>query len=156
MLEFDETALYYAYSTIAQTLAGAMAVIAAFVLYRLSGLRNELGHNAGILAVELHSADARKLNGQGRYKELLRLAEQHAYAGRPTEFARLKELTPMYENLMGCFLFSLVLTAGVIVASVALIFWTHHIKSSWPPLVLLSFFTCTIVSYAVLLWKSLQ
>lgn len=38
----DSTALYYTFSTVAQTLAAGFAVLAAFVLYRLQGMENEL------------------------------------------------------------------------------------------------------------------
>ncbi len=36
----DETALYYTFSTIAQTLAGAFGILGAFVLYRLQGIKS--------------------------------------------------------------------------------------------------------------------
>ncbi len=36
----DETTLYYTFSTIAQTLAGAFGILGAFVLYRLQGVNN--------------------------------------------------------------------------------------------------------------------
>jgi hypothetical protein len=42
----DATAIYYTLSTIAQTLAGALAVLVAFVLFRLSHL-SELVRHAG-------------------------------------------------------------------------------------------------------------
>jgi hypothetical protein len=38
----DPTALYYTFSTVAQTLAAGFAVLAAFVLYRLQGMEQEL------------------------------------------------------------------------------------------------------------------
>jgi hypothetical protein len=38
----DPTALYYTFSTVAQTLAAGFAVLAAFVLYRLQGMEREL------------------------------------------------------------------------------------------------------------------
>lgn len=38
----DTTALYYTFSTVAQTLAAGFAVLAAFVLYRLQGMEQEL------------------------------------------------------------------------------------------------------------------
>jgi hypothetical protein len=40
----DSTALYYTFSTIAQTLAAGFAVLAAFVLYRLQGIEHGLLH----------------------------------------------------------------------------------------------------------------
>lgn len=38
----DETTLYYTFSTISQTLAGAIALLAAFVLYRIQLLNSEM------------------------------------------------------------------------------------------------------------------
>jgi hypothetical protein len=38
----DTTTLYYTYSTIAQTLAGAFGIIGAFVLFRLQGLNQSI------------------------------------------------------------------------------------------------------------------
>jgi hypothetical protein len=38
----DATALYYTFSTIAQTLAAGFAVLAAFVLFRLQGIESDL------------------------------------------------------------------------------------------------------------------
>lgn len=40
----DASALYYTFSTIAQTLAAGLAVLAAFLLYRLQGIENSLAH----------------------------------------------------------------------------------------------------------------
>jgi len=38
----DTTALYYTFSTVAQTLAAGFAILAAFVLYRLQGMEQDL------------------------------------------------------------------------------------------------------------------
>jgi len=42
LLRIDATTLYYTYSTIAQTLAGAFGIIGAFVLFRLQGLNQSI------------------------------------------------------------------------------------------------------------------
>jgi hypothetical protein len=44
-----ETALYYTLSTIAQTLAGALAVMVAFVLLRLKDLEDNVGSGQAVL-----------------------------------------------------------------------------------------------------------
>lgn len=81
MVEFSETALYYTFSTIAQTLAGLFALLAAFVLYRLSILNDEMGWNGAVLADEIKSDEARTLNGEGRYQELLDMAARSTTLG---------------------------------------------------------------------------
>jgi hypothetical protein len=45
----DVTALYYTFSTIAQSLAGAFAVLAAFALFRLSSLERDVTNAQGLL-----------------------------------------------------------------------------------------------------------
>jgi len=44
-----ETALYYTLSTIAQTLAGALAVLVAFTLFRLPGIEEVIGRGQALL-----------------------------------------------------------------------------------------------------------
>ncbi len=51
-----ETALYYTLSTIAQTLAGALAILVAVVLFKLSALAKE--HEASADILNQHSVDA--------------------------------------------------------------------------------------------------
>jgi len=46
----DSTALYYTFSTIAQTLAAGFAVLAAFVLYRLQGIETEFSQANSVFA----------------------------------------------------------------------------------------------------------
>jgi len=45
----DANALYYTLSTIAQTLAGALAVMVAFVLFRLGGIEEVIGVGLNVL-----------------------------------------------------------------------------------------------------------
>src|SRR5947208_731973 len=120
MIEFSENSLYYTFSTIAQTLAGAIALLAAFVLYRLNGLNEEMGWNGGVLAEGINSDEARTLNGEGRYQELLDLAGSNN-AGRPTEFRRLNVLVPFRRCLLHLFVFSMSITVATIFASVIFI-----------------------------------
>jgi hypothetical protein len=59
-----ENTLYYIFSTIAQTLAGAIAFLGAFVLFRLQSIAHSLRSNAELLCrswlgdAELHRAAA--------------------------------------------------------------------------------------------------
>jgi hypothetical protein len=65
----------------AQTLAGLFALLAAFVLYRLSILNDEMGWNGAVLAERIKTDQARTLNREGRYQELLDLAARSNNAG---------------------------------------------------------------------------
>jgi hypothetical protein len=46
-----ETALYYTLSTIAQTLAGALAILVAVILFRLSALKQTIDENRQVSAM---------------------------------------------------------------------------------------------------------
>jgi hypothetical protein len=160
MVEFSETVLYYTFSTIAQTLAGLFALLAAFVLYRLSILNDEMSFNGGVLADGIKTDEARTLNGEGRYQELLDMAARSNNAGRPTQFRRLKLLVPFHRSLLCWFVFSSSITAIVIFASVFFIpFAPKQQKSdciAWAAWSVIAGFGICIGSYAILINKSLQ
>jgi hypothetical protein len=160
MVEFSETALYYTFSTIAQTLAGLFALLAAFVLYRLSILNDETGWNGAVLAEGIKTDQARTLNGEGRYQELPDLAARSNNAGRPTEFRRLKLLVPFRRWLLCWFGFSISITAVVISASVCFIpFAPNQQKTdfiAWVAWLVIAGFGICVVSYVILIWKSLR
>lgn len=159
MIEFSENALYYTFSTISQTLAGAIALLAAFVLYRLSLLNEEMGWNGGVIAGGLNTDEARRLNGEGRYSELLARATPNN-GGRPIEFRRLSVLVPFRGCLLRLFVFSISISAVVIFASVFFIpFAPKQQKTdfiAWVAWLIIAGFGVCIVSYAMLVWKSLQ
>ena len=157
MVEFSENALYYTFSTISQTLAGAIALLSAFVLYRLSTLNEEMGFNGGVLAEAINTDEARTLNGEGRYQELLALARRSNNAGRPTEFRRLSILVPFRKCLLRLFVFSISISAVLIFASVFFIpFAPKQQNIAWVAWLIIAGFGVCILSYAILVWKSLQ
>lgn len=83
-----ENALFYTFSTIAQTLGGAIALLGAFVLYRLQSISNEL-EDAGISAMQpylpQHSEPLQKLLVEGKYRELYNYLQQITPQVPPTD-----------------------------------------------------------------------
>lgn len=54
-IKINETAMYYTFSTIAQTLAGAFGILGAFVMYRLQNIK-QLNSNIGKIIIESKSS----------------------------------------------------------------------------------------------------
>jgi hypothetical protein len=124
-----ENTFFYTFSTIAQTLAGAIALLAGFVLYRLHLLNRDVGGLGERLAVWIdgiiqHEADELAGNTlflEGKYSQLLELANQtpipkgnyHA----KTERERLGALLSHKASFIQNFYVSLYLTAGLITLS---------------------------------------
>jgi hypothetical protein len=79
-----ENTFFYTFSTISQTLAGAIALLAGFVLYRLQMLNNDIGNLGERLADWVDGIIQRKSNElpgkalflEGKYSDLLELANQ--------------------------------------------------------------------------------
>ena len=82
-----ESTYFYTFSTIAQTLAGAIALLAAFVLYWLQLLNAEIENNSKTLTgwvdhVIQHGPDqlagqnAISLHRRGQYRQLLNKAKR--------------------------------------------------------------------------------
>src|SRR5438552_18712376 len=73
-----ENALLYTLSTVAQALAGTVALLAAFALYRMQGFAAELRENA-VAAIQPFSNDPGILGhaAHGRYDELLTSVEEN-------------------------------------------------------------------------------
>src|SRR6478672_9742333 len=71
-----ESTLYYTFSTIAQTLAGAIALLGAFILYRLQKLNNGLDDHAKFIRKQYsEEEDLVFLNSfivKGEYKKFLK------------------------------------------------------------------------------------
>jgi hypothetical protein len=75
-----ETAYYYLYSTIAQTLGGGLALLAAFVIFRMQSLEKSLAADTGSLTV-LFEGDPieikrfNELRAEENYEEIVRLIQ---------------------------------------------------------------------------------
>ena len=104
--------VFYTFSTIAQTLAGAIALLGAFVLYRLQALRSEIerpaeafGNNyvAGISegrVREINTAQAdnlQNLRDEGQYLEIVRFAIK---TPPPSDVAKISPLIRRNINLI--------------------------------------------------------
>ncbi len=137
-----ENALFYTLSTISQTLAGAIALLGAFVLYRLQILKVDEGNSAAAIYTHAQAAGAtqdqvnriRELQLTGRYSQLLQLSrqvKQNAPAQTPLEFTKsqseLDKLVRQRKGLRRFFLVSLILTVTVIAASVIALAITPYI-----------------------------
>lgn len=83
-----ENALYYTFSTIAQTLAGAIALLAAFALYRLQSLDNIIEEKCSFVFNSLR-------NESQEEKELIEKLNQILLKKNYTEFiTRVREQDP--------------------------------------------------------------
>ena len=65
-----ETALYYLFSTIAQTLAAALALIAAFTLYKMQILESKIKETSLLLINFYKEPELELLHLTGKYEEL--------------------------------------------------------------------------------------
>jgi len=129
-----ETALYYGFSTIAQTLAAAIALLGALALFRLQAVVAAMRGPAAILTDRYH------VDGEG-HEELRRLLvaenfqsiEELFRTGRYKQAAdinheainareTLTRLLASRSELLGALKLGLYWTAGVIAGSVATIF----------------------------------
>jgi hypothetical protein len=130
---FTETnALYYTFSTIAQTLAGAIALLGAFVLYRLNGLNAGIDETARRLRTAYPSDSEPEMTAMivhGRYDGLLAYADKNrSQPGKQlrediVDMARsdLAKLLATRRRLFWRFNVALVLTAGVMLLSVIIL-----------------------------------
>ena len=119
-----------------------------------------MSFNGGLLAEGINTGEARTLNGEGRYQELLDMAARSNGAGRPTQFRRLTLLVPFHRSLLCWFYLSISITAVVICASVDFIpFAPKQQKTDFIACVawsVIAGFVVCIGSYAILIIKSLQ
>ena len=126
-------ALYYTFSTIAQTLAGAMALLAAFLLYRLQTLNQSIEKDAERISIALapyHGRAHEMLRGR-EYNELLKAAEYipQGQARPEAESARLSTLLRTKQNLLRRFKIALYLTASLITLSIAVLVATPYLST---------------------------
>ena len=166
-------ALFYTFSTIAQTLAGAIALLGAFVLYRLQSLRTQIDEDSerissvyGSSGHDVATVDAvRSLHRQGKYREVLEFRSRAPIPGTvyqaEAEQMRLGLNLQRQKALLRTFVASLGLTIGLIAASVGALAATPGIieRSCGPTVVFsvgIAWFVGCIVSYAVLIQQALR
>ncbi len=125
-----DTTLYYTFSTIAQTLAGAIGLLGAFVLFRLQALERDLEDvSITVLNCYVPSPDrdaVTQLHHSHRYREMLAFTSQHEFtdASAKTPFiayrcAQLPLLVKQGEDVHRWLRASLGLTVSLIAAAVA-------------------------------------
>jgi len=144
--------IYYTFSTIAQTLAGAIGLLGAFVLFRLQALNNDIDERGGQIASVLRSVTdptkVRQLLHQRDFRQLLQIlgdAKIPPGVYQPTwEQARLPILLDSRDRLVRLFAIAFFLTLGLIMASVIALPYAVAIASS--------FVATWIVFAAGLLW----
>lgn len=121
--------LYYSFSTIAQTLAGAIGLLGAFVLFRLQSLSAEIESNASQIATVVDMVvggeEAQTLFRQGQYHEVLNRLGKITVP--PTTYqctrerSRLPILLDRKDSLLWRFKIAFYLTIGLIMASVSVL-----------------------------------
>src|SRR4029077_8753031 len=125
-----ESTLYYTFSTIAQTLAGAIALLGAFILYRLQKLNNGLDDHAKFIRKQYsEEEDLVFLNSfivKGEYKKFLKYIrgkaavvtnDQEEQSYLTDVQAKMQELLAFRKSLIRRFTVSLFLTVSLIGAS---------------------------------------
>ncbi len=159
-------AVYYTFSTVAQTLAGAIALLAAFVLYRLQSVNQVLVRDGERVAVPLAQLEpkANEMVELGKFQDLLDAANNADYppghGQAKIERARLAASLHTHTVLVEEFRFALYLTAATIVYAVAaLVFAPIILRSSIVSgavlaVGLLAFIWC-IIRYVVVLRSSI-
>jgi hypothetical protein len=162
-----ETVFFYTFSTIAQTLAGAIALLAAFVLYRLQGLNTDIDENSMRLSLPLNlvaGESAGMMHRQGQHRQLLELAARTEIPPgtyrADEERARLPTLLDRKDTLLRWLYIALALTVGLITASVLLLMFTPRLATialaSTILVVTLFWFVACMISYVLLLRKVFQ
>jgi hypothetical protein len=169
-----ESTLYYTFSTIAQTLAGAIALLGAFILYRLQKLNNGLDDHAKFIRKQYsEEEDLVFLNSfivKGEYKKFLKYTRAKPIAAGSDQDeeqsylidvqAKMQELLVLRKSLIRSFTVSLFLTVTLIAASVIALAVTpdlnarSDLRSASLVLAIVWFLAC-LISYVSLLRKSL-
>jgi len=168
-------AIFYTFSTIAQALAGVIALLGAFVLYRLQFLRDQIEsdsrHIAGGYMIvnpgyqQAHADTATSLLREGRYREVLEFARRTelpaGVARTEMEQGRLGLNLGRKRSLLATFVVSLALTVGLIVASVGVLAAAPAIVEcpAGPHVVFvvgLAWFAVCTGSHCILIYKALR
>jgi hypothetical protein len=174
-----ETTLYYTFSTIAQTLAGAIALLGAFILYRLQKLNNGLDDHAKFIRKQYsEEEDLVFLNSfivKGEYKKFLKYTKVKPVSAftDPAPYstedgqsyltdvqAKMRELLALRKSFIRSFTVSLFLTVSLIASSVVALAITpslnsrNNLRTGSLSLAIVWFLAC-LISYVSLLRKSL-
>lgn len=127
-----ETNLYYTFSTIPQTLAGAIALLGAFLLYRLQSIKIDIEEKAEVLFNNYSNErwkELREIYIDGRYSDFIVFIEQNETKNTKqipkTQFDKyhkqLKILLNKRIKLLSSCKLSLLLTITLIIASIIIL-----------------------------------
>jgi hypothetical protein len=173
-----ENTLLYTFSTIAQTLAGAIALLGAFALYRLQGLTRDRDAAVDRMAEMYRETGTDREDTPRRSVTLLALRASQQYTQilaflrdrplpEPHEAERSPLLTVLIRsrsqetNIFRAFYWALWLTVGLILFSVGTLMFVSLVKSSIPwSVAVLSiagiWLVACMASYAMLLSRTLR
>jgi hypothetical protein len=170
-----ENTFFYTFSTISQTLAGAIALLAAFVLYRLQSLNANIDSIAERLTSwvemicqqeprQVDGMNVRQLHGREQYRELHLLSNRikvpENFYQADLERERLPILLRSKDSLLRRFACALCLTVGLIIFSVfALTVTPCMAVSSKAPMILTGavvWFIVCMATYVWLLWNAFR
>lgn len=167
-------ALFYTFSTISQTLAGAIALLGAFVLYRLQSLNLEIEEESssvvgryGLVArgySESNQKAVMELHDEQKYREVVTFIANTPLPPSVDQANRVRSSLVRHldqkDALMKAFKFSLWLTVGLVVASVAALSWTPAlVESPWANaslVVAVAWFSVCMASYGILVYRAFK
>lgn len=165
-----QAALFYTFSTIAQTVAAALAVLGAFVLYRLSQYGVEMAEHSETVALRVshateHQEELRRLDRLGDWEGVFR------YSGRPSVGALLSTnpAAPDARELLGVIIsrrkrvlrlmgWSAGLTLALLILSIAVLALTPAIlsRSSAPAVALTLGVVLFVACLGAYTWTALE
>lgn len=162
-----ENALFYTFSTIAQTLATAFALLGAFVLFRIQQIAATLENTSRVVMQPyLPNEEARRLQTEGRFKELEAMLKGQVPQRRDlTDTHSFKAAYNAMTNhikvelqLRLLFVTALILTVIVIAGAVLVLAATPYIAISRVisnvvfVVGIVAFLSC-LTLYAILIWR---
>ena len=125
-----ETALYYTFSTVSQTLAGAITLLGAFVLYRFQLLDRDINESVDDIRTHVGGEPRKNIEvaiREGHPERILELAkEPFLVVGDVRELLeasrnKIRDTLNLKRSIYYLFMVSLWLTIGLIAASVVLL-----------------------------------
>ena len=165
-----ETALYYTFSTMAQTLAAAIAILGAFALYRLQAMNAEIAERSSTIAqitAGTHGRAVRELHVHGRFDEVLESTEDFDPSATvelnyqvSAARVRLATLLAQRRSLRRYLSVAFWLSAGLLTSSLLVLAAAPKIASvrgapAAAAAVGIAWFVLCIGTYAKLIWSAL-
>jgi hypothetical protein len=151
-----ENALLYTFSTIAQTLGGAIALLSAFVLYRFQSLDASMAKEAKELRARFamgggNVADFDRIESVGNYPQILESVKaqgEHSFA--VPAFKRLKHGVISKERITTAFMAAVSCTGTAMMLSIVVLPITHILLAR--PLVSNLMLLTGVLIFGVCIW----